>query len=316
VRGAAANPGAPVVVEIDQKAEALLDPHLTRRLIQLELGDVEVPPSEPPPGTPAEPSSLFFRVLVTRRGTLRVELWDHGEFGGARSVSTARGSSQIRSRRIALASAELARRLRQKRVYEVQQRARAKMRTKNQQKAEAAARAPRFVLVAGAVGAALGPGDAWLAGPTLAGRLRLGHARLAVGAAWMPGAVPLAAGTPSARWLELSLSPSYAVPLGRGFDLDVGLTAAAAAVHMTGNAALDGIDNEHDTWSARAVGHFYLEPRLSRTLSLSIGPEVGAVLRRIPVVDAQGARHRLGGLWLGAQLGVVLDPAAPPARRD
>lgn len=272
----------------------------------------------PPPAATTNghrpPASLYFRVTVTKRGSVRVELWERGEFGGARSVSAAHGSAQIRSRRIALAAAELARRLRQKRLYEAQQRRAAKQRAERERKAAAAARAPRVALIAGASGAAVGPGDAWLAGPTLAGQLRIRRARIAVGAAWMLGAVPLAHGTPGTRWLELSLSPSYAVPLGRRLDLDVGLTAAAAAVHVTGRTALDGIDNEHDTWSARAIGHFYLEPRLSRALSLEFGPEVGAVLRRIPIADAQGNRRRLGGLWLGAELGVVLDPAAPAAR--
>ncbi len=258
------------------------------------------------------PASLYFRVLVTDRGTLRVELWDRGEFGGARSLSTARGSAQIRSRRIALAAAELARRLKQKRVYEAQQRLEEKKRAEREQKAAAAARAPRLALLAGAVGATVGPADAWLAGPTLAGQLRVGpRGRLAVGAAWMLGTAPLASGAPSARWLELSIAPSYAVPLRQGLDLDAGFTAAAAAVHLTGMTQLDGIAGEHDTWSARAVGHFYLEPRLSPALALSFGPELGAVLRRVPIVDAQGERHRLGGLWLGAQLGVIIDPAAP-----
>lgn len=302
------------MVEIDESAQALLAPHLTRRLIQLELSDVEVPPK--PEVARAHPSSiLFFRVLVTKKGTVRVELWDRGEFGGAFSVSAAHGSSQIRSRRIALAAAELARRLRQKRLYEAQQLARAKKRADGEQKAAAAARAPRMALGAGALGAVVGPGDAWLAGPTLSGQLRVGgRARLGVGAAWMAGAVPAADGAPVARWLELSLAPSYAIPLGRMLDLDAGVTAAVAAVHLTGMTRVDGIDDEHDTWSARAALHLYLEPRLSRTFALRVGPEVGAMLRRIPVDDARGHRHRLGGLWLGAQLGVALDPAAPPLR--
>lgn len=314
-RVSAAHPGTPVVVEIDQKAQALIDPHLTRRLVQLELTDVEVPPPPFTNGGGHAPASLYFRVLVTKRGNLRLELWERGEFGGARSVSAARGNAQIRSRRIALAAAELARRLRQKRLYEAQQRLAAKKRAEDEQKAAAAARAPRIALLAGAEGATVGPADAWFAGPMLAGQLRVGpRGRLAVGAAWMAGTVPLAQGAPGARWLELSISPSYAVPLGNGFDLDTGITAAAAAVHLTGMTELDGIENEHDTWSARAVGHFYLESRLSRALALSFGPELGAVLRRVPIVDAAGQRHRLGGLWLGAQLGVVIDPAAPPPR--
>ena len=40
----------------------------------------------------------------------------------------------------------------------------------------------------------------------------------------------------------------------------------------------------------------------------SAGPEGGAVLRRIPYVDAEGERQRLGGLWLGARAAIVIDP--------
>ncbi len=299
------------MVEIDEKAQPLIDPHLTRRLVQLELTDVEVPPAVAGEGAHRVPATLFFRVLVTKRGTVRVELWDHGEFAGARSVSAKRGSAPIRSRRIALAAAELARRLRQRRLYDAKQRQEAKKRADDERKAAAAARAPRIALTAGALGAMVGSGDAWLAGPELSGQLRIRGARLSVGAAWLSGALPLGAGTPGARWLELSLSPSYAARLGRSLDLDAGLTAAAAAVHVTGATQLDGIDNEHDTWSARAVGHVYLQPHLSRALALSFGPELGAMLRRVPMVDARGQKHRLGGLWLGVGLGVVLDPAAP-----
>jgi hypothetical protein len=300
-----------VVVEIDDSASSLLDTRLARRLIQLELSDLDIPPdpvlAHSPRGT-----ALFFRVSAARGGaTFRVELWDHGEFCGARLLTGERGSPELGSRRVALAAAELARRLHQRRLREIAV-ANAKRKAAENAKNEAAARVPRLALSAGALAAWLGPGDAWLAGPELRGELRLfGGARLGVGVAWLAGALDGVPQSPGLRWFELSLSPSWTARLAPSFDLDAGLTASAAVAHFTRVSAVDGIAGELDTWSARAALHLLAEPRLARGVRLEVGPEIGALLRPLPFRDDAGIERHVGGLWLGATLGVVLDPRAP-----
>ncbi|HOU94624.1 MAG TPA: hypothetical protein PLU22_26415, partial [Polyangiaceae bacterium] len=75
-----------VVVEIDRRASRLVDPTLTRRLVAIELGDLEVPPApgdEPPP----VPRSLFVRLIGEEEGQVRVELWELGRRLGVREVA-------------------------------------------------------------------------------------------------------------------------------------------------------------------------------------------------------------------------------------
>ncbi len=299
-----------MVVEIDELAESLLDARLTRRLVKLELADVDVP-VEPLPKGAKHHASLFFRVFVTPTGLVRVELWDRGEFHGARSLSPTYGSPQLRARRIALAAAELARGLRQKRLAEARLAARPK---KNNDAAEHETRVPpyRFDLAARGGIALVGPGDAWLAGPGLGAGLHVGkHARLELGAAWLAGSSAVASPSAKLRWLELSLAPSWDFALARRTTLGAGIVAAASAVHVSGVAGVDDVAGEADTWSSRAAGRVALGVQLSRAVSVALAPEVGAVLRRVPFVDQGGAHGGVGGLWLGATLGVAIDPSAP-----
>ena len=204
-----------VAIELGSKAERLVDPRLTRRLIQLELGDVDVP--SPLTGIAAQqPPALFFRVLATRPEEIRVELWERGEYHGARSVSLSRGTAQLHARRIALAAAELARRLRGKRIAEAQRLARPQSNGDSEDDGAHAGRV-RAGIGAGVRAAALGPGDAWLVGPALAGRLRLGESvRFELAGAWMQGQATALSGAPTTSWMEVSLAPGYAVSLARG----------------------------------------------------------------------------------------------------
>jgi hypothetical protein len=300
--------GPRVVVEITQRAEQQIDPALTRRLIALELGDIEMPPK---PGAPwASYTTVFFRVFVVGADVLRIELWDKGEFHGARRVS-GEGSRQLRARRIALGAGELARRLRQNRIAEARHLAEEQQRiAREQAEREAWEYKPTLALAAGATAAAVGPSDLWLAGPGLSGQLRLARgARIDLGVRVLAGSAPDVDDS-SVTWLEMSLAPSYALRVSPSFDVTVGVLAAAAAVRAPGATAVDGVEGEHETWSARAALFAYGEPRLAPWARLSIGPEIGAVLRRIPLEDAAGASHRLGGLWLGATVALVLDPQA------
>jgi hypothetical protein len=307
-----------VVVEIDAESDRLLDARLTRRLIGLEIKEVDVP--APPTVVPSTPErSLFVRVLGDTGHRLRVELWEHGVFHGVRVVTvTPGGSRYLRAQRIALVAAELARRLRQERVRQVREQEHARSRTGLAAPGAATALvSPRARLHAAGLGALVGPGDLGVAGPRLGGELVLpGRAKVELGAAWLFGVASGVPGSARAQWLELSLTPGYSATLSRRFDLYLGLRVAAAAVHLTGISGFDRIPGEHDTWSARAVGELGLEYRLTPEFGLRGGPEFGSVLRRMVVTDRLGTDHRLGGIWLGLALGITLDPAAPRARQQ
>lgn len=295
-----------MIVEISAKAERYVDSRLTRRLVEIELSDAEVPPRA---GDDSEKRpTVYFRVLATSPDTLRVELWDKGGFYGARRLDS-RDVKELIARRIALASAALVRDLKQRRVLEARAfEAEQAERKRERERLAELLRWPAALVEPRATGALVGGGEAYLAGPGLAGELRLkSGSRVALGANWLFGGAPELSGTPSLRWLELAVSPSHAFALGPRFDLAVGASAAAAVVHFTRVSAVDGDPGSQDTWSARAAGRVLLEPHLGRNARLSVGPEIGVVLRRMPVHDQAAERHRLGGLWLGLSAGVTLD---------
>lgn len=269
---------------------------------------MEVPPPVSDELGQYQRTALFFRVLSTRPGALRVELWERGQFYGARTITLSRGNAQLYARRIALGAAELARRLRQRRLFE----ARAAERAQQAEAEEAAlcrTEAVRIAFQAEAKGAAVGPGELWLVGPGMGAELRFGSgARLGLAAALLGGQpVPLSG---TARWLELALSPGYSFELGSDLRLDVGLTAAAASLRLSDAAVVDDVADQSSTWSARGGGWARLELGLGQNAGLSLGPDLGVVLRRASVVDRAGERHRLGGAWLGGSLRVTLDPWA------
>ncbi len=315
----AAAPDTPrVVVEFDPRADRVLKARLTRRLIAMELEDVDVPARHDLDSRTPE-RSLFVRVLGIEEGTLLVEIWEQGELYGQRKVSVdAAGSQTLSARRIAMAAAELARRMRRKRLAEAERLAREAER----RAAEAAAASGRsdhlrVAVRSGLTGAAVGPSDFWLAGPELDAALLLGpSAKVQLGMAWLVGGVPALSGAARTRWFEVSLTPSYGIRLDQRLELDVGATAAAAAVHLTGATAVDDIEGQLDTWSARAAARVELGIELSPLARLQLGPQAGAVLRRVVVEDEDGRRHRLGGPWLGFALSLTLDPASLPASRS
>jgi hypothetical protein len=308
---AQADPGPPrVIVEFSLKAERTLDTRLTRRLVEIELSDAEVPPR---PGTVngERRPTVYFRVLVTAPQTLRIELWDHGEYYGARKLS-AQDVPDLVARRVALAAAALVRDMAQRRTVEQANLEREQVRQELMQtELDEARRWPVVDLGARATGALVGPGDMFLVGPGLSGEVRLrSKTRLELGGAWLFGGVPAASGSASASWLEVALTPVQAFSLGSAVELGLGVTVAAAAVHFGRLSAVDDSPGEQDTWSARVAFRPTLEFALGHPARLAIGPELGAVLRRMPVVDESGDRHRLGGVWLGLSLAVALDPKA------
>ena len=251
------------------------------------------------------------RVLGEGEDQLRVELWEHGVYHGARLVAVGQGTSeQLRARRIALTAATLGRRLRITRLREIRLDAeRARLEAEAELAAQRLPPASRVALGAHARGAAVGPRGFWLAGPGLEAQVRLaGGERLDLGLSWLTGAAPALDGSPPLQWLELSVAPSYVFGLSERLDLVSGLEVAAAAVHVSRVLAVDDVAHQHDTWSSRAVGRLLLEWDTSATGHLRFGPELGASLRHIPVVDGAGVPHRLGGFWLGASVGWEFDP--------
>jgi hypothetical protein len=293
------------MVDVSRDAATLIDPRATERLIELETADVDVPA---PPGAAFHPP-LYFRILVLSQTSLRVELWELGKQYGARSVSTV-GSDNLKARRIALAAAELARRLRQQRLAEI-----AAAQAPKSGEDESAKRAllpiyGRFTFGAGAQAAGIGPSSAWIVGPSIDATLRFSSGpRLSLGAAWLVGQAPEFGASSSARWADVSLTYLHGFPLTPSFELSAGLSAAVGAVrigepHGPASAPLD-------TWSSRAVLLMRAEVRLGPFFSLGAGPDVGVVLSPISTTNDAGERRQIGGLWLGGALAVTIDPEAP-----
>jgi hypothetical protein len=293
----------PVAVEIGDGAETLLDARATRRLIALELADVNAQRQSAPK---RQRTSLFFRVVQVGPD-LRVELWERGEFHGARLVSGTHAGGQLGARRVALASAELARRWQKKRQLQAE-----RERTELQARLALQEREARrtldgpLALRSSFVAANVGAFSAGLFGPRLLGQWSLPRrARVDGGLAWLGGSAPDRA---KLEWLELSLAPSARLPLGEALDLDLGLDLAAAWVRFGRVRGVDAIPDQSETWSARAAGIVRVEPRLNRRLRLSIGAEGGLMLREMPFQPLAGSADRLRGAWLSLDLGVVFTP--------
>ena len=295
-----------MLVEISDSAETLLDVRATRRLVALELADIEVPPAG---GNQRSPRPLFFRIVQVERN-LRVELWERGEFHGARVVSGTNAGGQLAARRVALAAAELARRLQRTRVYRAQ-----REQVAAQVRAAAAALEARraldgpFALRPSLELVSIGRMNGLLAGPRLVGQWQIigvpSRTRVEAGVGWLAGGVP---GSANAEWLELSLAWMHRFSLAETLDWDFGVGVAVASVRLARVRSVDAIPDQNETWSARSGLLLRLEPRLSRHLRLSVGGEAGPLLRPIPFRTLAGDDERLRGVWLGLSLGLVLTP--------
>ena len=292
---------APVLVEISDGAETLLDARATRRLLALELSEITVAELDKRP-----PMPLFFRV-VQLGPDLRVELWQRGEFHGARVVSGTSSGGQLSARRVALAAAELARRLQKKRQMQAERErldaaARALARARDARRTLDGPLALRPSLLIADVGRM----SLLLVGPRLLSQWTFApRTRLDAGFSWLAGSAPDAS---KGEWLELSVTPSHRVPLGETLDLDLGVSVAAAWVRFARVRAVDSILDQNETWSARAGALARLEPRLTKQLRLSFGIEAGLLLREIPFEPLNGDSDRLRGMWLGLDAGVVFTP--------
>jgi hypothetical protein len=288
-----------VLVEIDAGAERLVDARSARRLVPLELSDVAVPAS----GRGA--TALFFRVLGREGGTLRVELWERGEFHGARTLSGGGENPQLVARRVALAAAELGRRLSRKREAQLARDERLKSSREARERAERERTRAGPLALRSELAFAAVPAKLWLFGQRINAELSLrGPLRLDVGAELWGGSLEPRL---RAELQGVGLGPAYRLVLTRALDLDFGLRASAFVVQAPRAAALDGIARQPSSWTANLAGASRFEVRLSTAVRAALGVEAGALLRSVPYSTERGER-RLRGVWLGSSLGLVVTP--------
>lgn len=297
------------MVEVDAGVQSTLDAPSTRRLIARELGDIDVPPM--PSSADGRDVILYFRVVESAEGTTRVELWERGSYYGARTIST-RGGPRLRPRRIALAAAELARRLKQRRIAEARRLA-AEARRKREIE-ELARRTPPFARTAfsaGMDGAWTTEGNLWMLGPRLGTEVRFGSGlRLSAAGAWRFGRVAGLDPAPSVQWIEVEAAPGYLLFHDAKLDVLVDVPLSANVLSLGDGASTDGITLHAESWSARAGLSARVEPHLG-VFRLSVGPVVGIVLHPVRVID-EGRSTVVGGISLGGTLSLVLDPRARP----
>lgn len=292
---------ARVVIEVDAAGERLLDARAVRRLVALELSDVDVP-EELDGAAPA----LFYRVLGDNRGFVDLELWERGTLHGSRRVSSADRAGHLFARRVALAAAELARALRQQRLAK----RRVEARRVARERAERRLRLTRTLEgpIAVRTGVFLARGDSLsVFGSNLAlGFTLIEATRLELGSR-ISGAELEDAG---ARWtaLELELGPAHRFRLSSGLDLDLSAMLGASALHVAGARGVDAIAAQDETWTARAALSLRLEPRLNRWIRASFGLEGGQYLRAVPIETREGATSRIRSPYAGLALGLVLTP--------
>ncbi len=312
---AATSAPATLAIEIGADAEPELDAKLVRRLIGIETADVDVPPQ---PGT-SQPRDivLFFRVVEAELGApgstspkmLSVELWERGVLHGTRRVSSG-DNKRLTARRIAQAAAQLVLGLRKRRLAETR-----RLEREARLLAQEAAQ-PKSFPIAGRLTLDVPAhvvlmDGAWLAGLGLESSLRFDSGpRVGLGVGLMAGAADHADGL---RWFETSLSPGYDFRLKQdSVGFGVGFTLGAAVAQLRGVESVGGSQGQTTTWAARAVLDTQLNLRLSRSLALTLGTEVGALLRPLTYrgtnSEADAPDSRLSGLWLGLQAGIRVDP--------
>jgi hypothetical protein len=290
---------ARVVVEIDAAAERAVDARSARRLIALELADVAVPSQ-----APGRAPELFVRVLGREGGALRLELWERGEFNGARALNGAGENPALFARRVALAAAELGRRLARKREALRKREARLEQaRLENEQQLRARTQDGPLALRS-ELGVAVVPKSLWLVGPQATLELTLrGALRLDLAAEAWAGHLEAAGGV---ALYGVGLGPAYRVPLARWLDWDVAARASALVLQAPATRSLDDVRWQQGSWTARATGSSRLEVRLNRQLRLTVGIEAGALLRSVSF-EGEG-EQRLRGPWLGSSFGLVVTP--------
>ncbi len=305
----AAHAASRVFVEIGETGEQL-NPAVVRRLVALELSEINVPDDPRFEGDAEREVTLHCRVLP-EDGALRVEIWALGQSAGARRVSL-QGTPALVARRVALAAAELTRRLADVRHAEARRLEReakeAELLARRRAERE---RRRRLALSTRVRGLAFAEGAYW-AGPSVGAQLNGDHPlRLELSVGWMAGQLTKLDGAPTWSAFELSVEPAWVVPLTPSLDLAVGMPLAAAVVDTQGDVTVDRISGQRDTWTARGGLGAHIQPRLSRHLRLDARLAGGWALRSVPLDQSGGGvaprTERLGGPWFEVSLGVLLD---------
>lgn len=295
-----------VVVEVHEPApDDALDAQLVQRLVRLELSDVDVPLPVWAETQSVRPG-LYVRVLVLE--AIVVELWDRGEIRGQRRLSRS-DSPQLNARRVALASGELARRLREQRLAEVRaERERLERASGNPPGPSGTPLYASFGL-SGELHAATVLGRVRWAGPRLVARLSLSERidfGLAAGALF--GVVPGVEGLERAQWMEVGLQAGYRLPLAEQQALRLGAVVAPSLVRVD-HRGWTGEEGRGD-WSARAAFDAAWLWGMSQSWRTLVAAEVGTVLRPVELHSPQD-RAMLSGLWVGLRLGLQLDHLLP-----
>lgn len=295
-----------VTVEITEDAQALVDVQLARRLIRLELADVELPkvngivPTNRVEAKHGREEVVFVRLLG-QQDALVVELWAQGALSGERRLSVS-PNQQHQARRVALASAELARRVREARVVERHRYLRKHLAPKPNDAA------PEYVTKinvegAAAIAAVVWPdADAMLVGP----RLFLDAVTdVGVGLGITAAALTTTGSTTVSSFSELALRPSWQTTLAPQLRLSIGVALGLGQLDVVPTASFASSDVSHQTWQPKVALDAQLRWVLSPRLSLFAAPEAALVTRTVEVSLAERT-EKLGGTWFGIALGALV----------
>lgn len=293
-----------VNVEVSEEAETMVDARLARRLIRLELADVELPhvPGAVPSGrlgAAARGSDEIVFVRLLRQGEfLVVELWAQGTFSGERHLTIA-ANEQHQARRVALASAELARRLRETRVVERQRVLRQHL-VSNQEP-----QAPLYVTKLN-TGISVGLSAArWVgAKATLVGpeAQMWGISEYGVGLGVAVSSLTSANSGLVRSWTELALRPQWQLSPARDWLLGVASSLGAGLVDITPDASFRGSRESHQTWATNVGLDLLVGWRPSPRLGLLLEPKGGLMTRTLSVVEGEQTLQ-VGGPWVGVTIG-------------
>jgi hypothetical protein len=294
-----------VTVEVTDAAESLLDSRLARRLIALELSDVELPTSSDRAPSRVEVtkgvrrSEVVFVRLLGDGEVLTVELWAQGKLAGERRIGVA-GTEELQARRVALACAELARHLREARLGERQRILREHLFP------SVTDGAPSYS-VSVSLGVAVSTRAAWLPvaqsaliGPRIAAWVR---SQQGFGLELEGGYYHAVDSNGIRFWAELGLRPSWAFALSGDLGLTVGPSASVALVDVGNRSSVVGAFESQQTWSAKTALNAVLTYRLAPRTNLTFGPEVGLQLRDVHLEPRVLGPTHLRGAWIGFGLG-------------
>lgn len=250
--------------------------------------------------------ALYVRISVEAPDNLVVELWSRGQLEGERRVSQ-KGTAQLRARRIALVSAELARALHRRRELAAEQANQRELQARQAAARMAFTIPARLHLKAEVLGTSVGGDAAWLTGPALSFGLQTqSGAAVEMRAEWF-GGQQLSPSPMTLQWYALALRPYYVWSLGGqpgrerpDHVLEAGANVTLGGVRISDVAAEIAPAGTLDSWTTRATGDVAWSAVVSPLVRLGVRVEAGAVLH--PVTVASAPVSEFGGLWLGGSL--------------